>query len=100
MHSSGRFSRESSGSENGRRTFTNLGNQIMGSTKIPVANANNHFDMVYDENEDFFLGSPKKRDQHQYDIHTNDSTPEKDFRLEDQIIPVMTKINSDFRDVF
>jgi hypothetical protein len=60
MHSSGRLSRESS--DSGRRTFSNLGSQIMGSTKIPVADPNNHFGMVYDESEDFFLGSPKKRD--------------------------------------
>ena len=95
MHSSGRLSRESS--DSGRRTFTNLGTQIMGSTKIPVASSNDNFGMALDENEDFFLGSPKKREQHQYDCATNDSTPEKDY---DQIIPVMTKINSDFRDVF
>jgi hypothetical protein len=56
--------------------------------------------MVCDESEDFFLGSPKKREQQQYDEQTEDSTPEKEFGLHNHIVPIMSKINSDFRDVF
>lgn len=74
MHSSGRLSSQSSGSN----TFSNIGSQIMGSTKIPTG-----YNMACDYSEDFFLGSPKKREQHQYETNTNDSTPEKDFHLDD-----------------
>jgi hypothetical protein len=66
MHSSGRISSGSSGSERSRRTFSMAGNQIMTSTKIPQVAE--RFDMDFGENEEFFLGSPKKRDPHQYEI--------------------------------
>jgi hypothetical protein len=57
MQSSGRYSRESS--DEGRRTFTSLGSQILRSTKIPQVNDH---DLAGDEADDFFLGSPKKRE--------------------------------------
>jgi hypothetical protein len=41
----------------------------MASTKIPQV-SHSRFDMALDNAEDFFLGSPKKREQHQYDEQT------------------------------
>ena len=49
----------------------------------------------FEDNEDFFLGSPQKREQHhqQFDEQTLDSTPEKDNGY-NEIVPIFTKMDS------